>query len=376
MAKFTQANRPIQVTTPLGQDVVLLEKFIGSETISELFTYHLDLLAETSQTITFESLLGQSVTVTLMLADQSSRYFNGIVSTMNEAGIVTDSSGVSLFNRFRIEVVPLFWTLTRNAQSRVFQQLSVVDILKQVLAALTVDYSKLSGTYEARDHCFQYRETDFAFASRLMEEEGIFYFFTHANGSHTMVLGDSPQAHSDIVGDSTVPYWREKSNIPFEEWIDWWEKTQSIRSGKYTLWDHSFELPAQNLEASATTLQSAAVGTVTHQLSVGGNSAYELYDYPGEYAKRFDGIDSGGGEQASVLQKVFDDNTRTTGIRMQQETAAELDRQRLGIVPADDHGVQVHFGRPPECERNVRLDAGRAGRVGRRIVPERKVRRV
>ncbi len=134
MANFTQANRPIQVTTPLGQDVVLLEKFNGAETISELFTYHLDLLAETSQTITFESLLGQSVTVTLILNDKSPRYFNGIVSSMNEAGVVTDSNGVSLFNRYQIDVVPLLWTLTRNAQSRVFQQLSVVDILQQVFS--------------------------------------------------------------------------------------------------------------------------------------------------------------------------------------------------------------------------------------------------
>ena len=323
-AKFSQANRPLQVTTPLGADVLLLEKFSGAETLSEPFKYTLDLLAETSRTIDFGQLLGQSVTVTLTLADQSSRYFNGIISFMNEAGIVTDSSGVTVFNRFRAELVPSLWNLTRNAQSRVFQQLSVKDILTQVLSSLTIDTSKLTGTYQPRDHCFQYRETDFDFASRLMEEEGIFYYFTHANGSHTMVLGDSPQAHSDISGDSSVAYWRESSDVPFEEWIDRWVRSQGIRSGKYTLWDHNQGLTTQNLAASQSTLASVAAGTITQNLAVGGNSGFEIYDYPGEYAKRFDATAPGGDDQSSQLQNIFDDNTRTVGIRMQQETVSGL----------------------------------------------------
>ncbi|MCA1686235.1 MAG: type VI secretion system tip protein VgrG, partial [Planctomycetia bacterium] len=323
-AKFSQANRPIKVTTPLGDDALLLEKFSGGETLSEPFRYTLDLLAEAPRTASFEALLGKSVTVTLTLADKSSRYFNGIVSSMNETGIETGADGVTLFNRYRAQVVPTLWTLTRTAQSRVFQQLSVVDILKKVLATVTADYSKLQGTYNTRDHCFQYRETDFDFASRLMEEEGIFYFFTHANGSHTMVLGDTPQAHADIAGAPSVPYWSESGEVPYDEWVDGWEKSQTIRSGKYTLWDHNFGLPDKNLQASQTTLESVAVGTVTHKLKVGGNDAYELYDYPGGYAKRYDGVAAGGGEQASELQKIFDDNTRTTGIRMQQEAVAGL----------------------------------------------------
>ena len=320
--KITQANRPIKVSTPLADDTLLLEKFSGRETISEPFRYVLDMLADPTIAIAFDALLGKSVTVTIALTDGSSRYINGVVSFLNELGV--GGEGEAKFNHFRAEVVPTFWTLTRTTRCQVFQQLSVVDVLKQVLTALTVDYTKLTGTYEARDHCFQYRESDFDFASRLMEEEGIFYFFTHADGSHTMVLGDSPQAHSDIAGASTVKYWREPGDAPFEEWIDDWEKSQSVRSGKYTLWDHNLGLPDKNLAASQTTLGSVAVGTVTHSLSVGGNDSFELYDYPGAYAKRFDGIASGGGEQASELQKIFDDNTRTVGIRMQQETVNGL----------------------------------------------------
>ena len=101
--------------------------------------------------------------------------------------------GSAFFTRYQAEIVPQLWLLTRKAQSRIFQQIAVPDILKQVLTGLSVAY-QLQGTYKPRDYCVQYRETDFNFASRLMEEEGIYYFFTHADGSHQMVVADTPRA--------------------------------------------------------------------------------------------------------------------------------------------------------------------------------------
>jgi type VI secretion system secreted protein VgrG len=97
-----------------------------------------------------------------------------------------------------------------------------------------------------------------------------------------------------------------------------------VWSGKYTLWDHNAALSDKNLAASQTTLASVAAGTVTQNLAVGGNSAFEIYDYAGGYAKRFDATAAGGGDQQSALQKVFDDNTRTVGIRAQQESVEGL----------------------------------------------------
>ena len=107
------------------------------------------------------------------------------------------------FTYYRLEIVPELWFLTRKTQSRIFQQKSVKEILKKVFEGLDVQY-QLNGQYEPRDYCVQYRESDFNFASRLMEEEGIFYFFKHDDGSHTMVVADNPEAHPDVPFGSQV----------------------------------------------------------------------------------------------------------------------------------------------------------------------------
>jgi type VI secretion system secreted protein VgrG len=219
-------------------------------------------------------------------------------------------------------MVPRFWLLTRQAQSRIFQQLTVPDILKQVLKGLDVSYS-LQGKYEPRDYCVQYRETDFAFASRLMEEEGIYYYFKHANGTHTLVVADNPQGHGDVPGPTTLIYEGVLGGTRQEDRVLGWEKTQEVRSGKHTLWDHCFELPGKNLEAQKQLQDAVSVGTVSHNLKT-GSDGLEVYDYPGAYAQRFDGVAPGGSDRAADLQKIFQDNDRTVGLRSQEEAAAAL----------------------------------------------------
>ena len=154
-----------------------------------------------------------------------------------------------------------------------------------------------------------------------MEEEGIYYFFNHADGSHQMVVADTPQSHPDVPGPTTVIYEVVEGGLRTEDRVQAWEKSQEIRSGKFTLWDHCFELPGQNLEAVKPTLDSVQAGTVSHKLKVAGNDKLELYDFPGGYAQRFDGIAPGGGDRAGDIQNIFEDNARTAAIRMQQETA-------------------------------------------------------
>ena len=323
MPTYSQADRPMAVTTPLGPDVLLLQQFSGSEFLSRLFRFQLGLLAESSTDIAFDQILGQSVTVTLQMPDGSSRYINGIVNKFSQGEQVSSSMGNDFFTRYQAEIVPQLWLLTRKAQSRIFQQIAVPDILKQVLTGLSVDY-QLQGTYKPRDYCVQYRETDFNFAGRLMEEEGIYYFFTHADGSHKMVVADTLMSHPDVPGATTVIYEVVEGGLRKEDRVHSWEKRQEIRSGKYTLWDQCFELPGQNLEAIKPVLASVQVGTVSHALKVAGNDKLELYDFPGGYAQRFDGITPGGGDRASDIQNIFHDNARTTAIRMQQETTPAL----------------------------------------------------
>jgi len=319
-ATYTQANRPLTVTTPLGNDKLLVVGFSGSEGISRPFNFQLDLKADNKnqQDIAFDKLLGQKVTVQLAQADNKPRYFSGICSRFSQG------ERSSVFTAYRMEIVPQFWLLKHVSQSRTFQQLSVPDILKQVLKGLDVT-DELQGTFETRDYCVQYRETDFNFASRLMEEEGIYYFFKHSADGHKMVLANTPQSHADMPGQSKVIFEAvDSGHLRDEDRIHLWEKSQELRAGKYTLWDHCFELPHQHLDAQKPVQESVAVGKVTHKLKVGGNDKFELFDYPGEYAQRFDGITPSGGDRAPDVQKIFQDNQRTVQIRMQEEALSSL----------------------------------------------------
>src|SRR5262245_1924494 len=287
MAVYTQANRLLAIDTPLGHDVLLLTRFQGTETISKPFRFRLDLLAETPAKVAFDSIVGGAVTVAVAIPDGGKRYFNGVLRRFTQ--LHRDAT----FVHYRAEMVPRLWFLRRKVQSRIFQHLSVRDVLEQVLAGLDVKFS-LSGTYHPRDYCVQYRESDLAFASRLMEEEGIYYFFTHTGSSHEMVITDVPGTRPDVPGPSDVVYEEIAGGTRDELRVTSWEKTQEVRSGKYTLRDHCFELPGKDLEAQLVIRDSIAVGQVSHRLTVADNAHLEIYDYPGGYAQRFDGVDRTG----------------------------------------------------------------------------------
>ena len=191
---------------------------------------------------------------------------------------------------------PWFWLLAHRADCRIFLDKNVKDIIEAVFKKAGfsngTDFKfRTSSNYDKIDYCVQYRESDFQFASRLMEEEGIYYFFKHTEDGHKMVVADSPQSHPDMPEMSKIIYEEVTGGTRPEERITRWEKVQELRSGKYTVWDHCFELPYKHLEAEKTVLDSLSVGKVAHKLKVGGNDKLEIYDFPGGYAQRFDGID-------------------------------------------------------------------------------------
>ena len=316
--KYTQVGRPLSLTTPLGADVLLLETLSGVEALSELFRFELSVLTAAPASWTFDQLLGKSVTVSLLLPDGSSRYLNGIVNRIAQGGLAASALGTDKFVRYWLEVVPQLWLLTRSHQSRIFQQTAVTDILKKVLTGITLSW-QTQETYKPRDYCVQYNETDFAFASRLMEEEGIYYYFDHANGSHKMVVGDKPQSYLAVPGAATISYQTTEGGLHPDDRIMVWKKTQEIRSGKLTLWDHCFERPGQNLEATTSAAADVTAGTVSHKQNVANNTSLEIYDYPGRYAQRFDGINSSGGDRAADVQNIGPDGERTVAVRLKQE---------------------------------------------------------
>jgi type VI secretion system secreted protein VgrG len=157
-----------------------------------------------------------------------------------------------------------------------------------------------------------------------MEEEGIYYFFKHAADGHKLVLGNTPHSHPDMPEQSKVIFEAVEGGLREEFRIHEWQKAQELRSGKYTLWDHCFELPHKHLEAQQAILDAVPVGTVNHKLRVAANEKLEIYQFPGAYAQRFDGVDRGGAPRPAELAKIFEDNQRTVTIRMQQEAAAGL----------------------------------------------------
>ena len=317
MPVYTQTDRPLSVTTPLGKDMLLITRLRGQESISQLFQFQLDFLAEVGSEIHFEKIIGQTVTVEMRLVDNAKRYFNGLVKSFSQG------RRDERFIHYSAEIVPKIWLLSKKVRSRIFQHMTVPEIIHHVLTGYEVTY-ETQATYYQRDYCVQYRESDFDFISRLMEEEGIYYFFEHSKDKHQMKITDIPNQHPSVEGHTNIIYDELAGGEREDMRVRAWKKTQELRSGEYTLWDHCFELPGKNLQVKEKTIESVAAGKVTHKLNVGGNDQLEIYDYPGGYAQRFDGIDPSGGARPQDLKDVFRDSERTTRVRMEQEEVRTL----------------------------------------------------
>lgn len=316
----TQDERLMAIFTPLGKDYLLLNRFIANEKLSQLYTIEAELLHEeaepayTPTVIDPKSLLGQGVTITVAALDGATREFAGMVNTF------TQGNRDVRFSYYNITIVPHVWMLTQKSQSRIFQQINVPDILKKVFEGFDVKF-ELQGTFEPRNYCVQYRETDFDFASRLMEEEGIFYFFEHSEGKDQMIIANTPQSHRDCPNKSTIPFFVSVGDQEdFLSAVNSFLSGYNLQTGKVTLWDHNFELPTTKLENEAQSV-----------FSFGDNKKLEFYDYPGGYARKFDGIDKGGGEQAGELQKVFPDREATV-----KHTLEALDAQATNATGTSD----------------------------------------
>ena len=277
---YTQDNRLIAIDTPLGKDVLLLHSFAGVESMSRLFSFNLSLMSENAN-IAFKALIGQRVTMSVVKPGNSFRYINGFVSRFAQAG------ADSRLAYYKAVVVPWLWFLTRHANCRIFQNMSIPDIIAKVFndRGFGSDFSnKLQGTYKPREYCVQYRETDFNFVSRLMEQSGIFYYFEHDDKKHTLVLADAPSVHQNCPSQSTFSLQSTSAQAGFRENDDdvvtAWQLDQEMRPGKYALTDFNFKTPSTSLLSNTDSV-----------IEVGGNSKYEIFDYPGIYENKPDGDD-------------------------------------------------------------------------------------
>ena len=256
---------------------------------------------------------------------------------------------------YHLDVVPQFWFLTKRAQSRIFQQVSVPQILQQVLAGLDVSYD-LRGTYQPRDYCVQYRETDFDFACRLMEEEGIFYFFKHTANGHTMVVADTPQSLPDVPGRAKMtldavggggdaaksgsshgrrrksfgPASSRSGTIASSCRTSTWKPTKPIADSVPV---GTGDAQAQGREAT-TSSSSTTIPASTPSGSTASTPAAAT--------------------SAGDLQKIFEDNKRTVEIRMQEEAAAEpVDPRRRRPAAASSRATRFALDNHYQRERQV-----------------------
>ncbi|HWG96079.1 MAG TPA: type VI secretion system tip protein TssI/VgrG, partial [Nitrospira sp.] len=163
---------------------------------------------------------------------------------------------------------------------RIFQGKKVPDIIQEIFKenGITDIKTVLKATYEPREYCVQYRETDFNFVSRLMEQYGMFYFFEHEEKKHTVVLSDDLSAHQLCLEQSKVSWNPQGSDNLNEDVITGLQWEETFRFGQYAVTDYNFETPSTSLHAEVKT-----------QIEVGGNGKYEIYDYPGEYEKKAEG---------------------------------------------------------------------------------------
>lgn len=270
----TQAHREIQVTSVLGADVLLFRRMQALEGLSQLSEYRLELYSERAD-LNIDDLLATQMTVAVDLSKGGSRYFNGHVSHFAFTG------RQGRYATYTAVLRPWLWFLTLASDCRIFQELSVPDILKQVFAPYSiadVDTSGLSASYKALTYCVQYRESDFNFVSRLMEQQGIYYFFKSAAGRHTLVLADSYGAHSPAPKYAQVRFMPAEDHAMRESEVIYdWRMSGEVEPGGYTLQDFDFEKPSANLLAKSTLAGSYP------------QSRHERYDYPGKYTERKQG---------------------------------------------------------------------------------------
>ncbi len=264
---LTQTSLPLQVTTPFS-DVLVARSFRGEEGVSAPFLFTLELICENAS-LDFTQIVGQGVGVSLALAGGSTRWFHGLCTRFVQGGT---EDGLT---RYHAELRPWLWMLTLAADCKVFQNQSVPDIVEAVFSGLgfTAFKSSLTATYSPLEYCVQYRETSFAFVSRLLEEAGICWFFEHAQGAHTLVLADDASAFSACTGLATATYAASTTGAGLQDLVTECTLEQQVTTGKLSLDDFNFETPSTDL----TSTVDGTAGTL------------QVYDYPGGFTTQSDG---------------------------------------------------------------------------------------
>jgi type VI secretion system secreted protein VgrG len=263
----------ITLTTPLPPSDLIFESLAASAGLSMLGEIEVSLLSP-SATIKPEDLLGKAITVHTELPDDTKRHFNGYVTRF------AIGAHRGRHYSYQATVRPWLWFLTRTSDCRIFQDLSVPDIVKKVFEDHSVANFefKLFRSYRKWTYCVQYRETDFNFVARLLEHEGIYWYFEHTDGKHKLVLVDSQSAHNAVERHDTLPYFENTASAPPDtEYVSNWSFSREVRTGKAVLTSYDFERPSTDLKVDKDKARSYDL------------SDYEMFDFQGDYIQAADG---------------------------------------------------------------------------------------
>jgi type VI secretion system secreted protein VgrG len=246
------------------EDELRVLRVRGEEGISMPFRFELELVSD-NPGVDLAGVVGKTAALAIR-GYEKDRYVHAVVSRFEQGAIGTR------FTRYFAQLVPRFWKLSLREDSRMFQEKSVPDILKAVLDGAGVPSTgyrlSLQSAYKPREYCVQYRESDLAFLSRLMEEEGIFYFFEHKEDDHVLVIADDPSVFAAIAGDANVTYREPSGAVPEQEYVGAFRYSESVRIGAVAMRDYNFMRPATNLEARDQASQ---------------DDDLEYYEFPGRY---------------------------------------------------------------------------------------------
>jgi type VI secretion system secreted protein VgrG len=265
---------PFKLTTALPPADLRFESMTHSSELSALEETRFHLLSEKSD-LAPDQMLGRAVDLAVTLRDGQTRHFCGYVTRF---GIGPNQGR---WYGYQATVRPWLWFLTRTADCRIFQEQTVREIVESVLSdhgPIASHEFKLVRSYRKRSYCVQYRETDFNFVARLLEDEGIYWYFEHSEGEHKLILVDAPDAHTPIEGEAKLPYYDNTGQAPPDsEWVSNWRFMRAVKPGKTVLSSYDFERPSTQLKVEQVMQRDYDL------------SDYEVFDWQGDYTQKDDG---------------------------------------------------------------------------------------
>ena len=342
-ADYKDKNRLLSFKADGKTDFLFPTSFSASERMSGLFQIRVSLMVdvEKADQVQGDQLLGKRMTLKASLGRDYDkgpyRYFDGVCSRFASVG--KDDR----FAHYEVELVPWLWLLTQRMDFRIYQDLTIPGILDSVLGDLQKDFAdfkyeiRVKSAYKNIDYCVQFRESQFNFVSRLMEAEGIYYYFEHTDAGHKLIIDDAPTASTDVPNQAEVTYIQESGPGDFkDDNISTWREERVIHSGKFSVRDYHSQLAQNKIEISG----------IATKTNIAKNDKLEVYNWQGGSALRYNKTDQ-------RLDEVNTVGSTLTNVRAQQSEVTHHIFSGLGCCR----------GFTPGYRFNLKHDSGKKYRL-------------